>query len=82
VKKRIAAERGEVLAKSQTTCLAGDAGLDAAKREKVIVTVRQWREEEELPFPDFSPEAIGKMDNRLEYLGIPLNVFSKRRHRV
>ena len=52
---------------SQTTYLAEDAGLDAAKKEKAIAAVRQWREKGELPFPDFSPEMIEEIDNRLEY---------------
>ena len=30
-------------------------------------TVRQWREQGELPFPDFSPEKISEIDNKLEY---------------
>jgi len=52
---------------SQTTYLAGDVGLNAAKSEKAIATIRQWREQGELPFPDFSPETIAEIDNRLEY---------------
>jgi len=42
-------------------------GLNAAKSEKAIATVRQWREKGELPFPDFSPEAIAEMNNKTEY---------------
>ena len=52
---------------SQTTYLAGDVGLDAAKRGKAIETVRQWREEGKLPFPDFSPETISEIENKTEY---------------
>jgi len=52
---------------SQTTYLAGDAGLDAVKSQKAIAAVRQWREKGELPFPDFSPEMIVEIENRLEY---------------
>ena len=52
---------------SQTTYLAQDSGLDAAKSQKVLATVREWREQGELPFPDFSPETIAKINNRLEY---------------
>jgi MscS family membrane protein len=52
---------------SQTTYLAGDVGLDAAKSRKTIETVRQWREQGKLPFPDFSPETIAKIDNQIEY---------------
>ena len=52
---------------SQTAYLAQDAGLDAAKSQKAMETVRQWREQGELPFPDFSPERISEMDGKVEY---------------
>jgi len=52
---------------SQTTYLAGDVGFDAAKSEKAIETVRHWREQGKLPFPDFSPETISEIDNKIEY---------------
>jgi MscS family membrane protein len=52
---------------SQTTYLAGDAGLDAAKSQKAIETVRQWREQGKVPFPDFSPETIAEMDSKIGY---------------
>jgi MscS family membrane protein len=52
---------------SQITYLAGDAGLDAAKSQKAIETVRQWREQGKLPFPDFSPETISEIDSKIEY---------------
>jgi len=52
---------------SQTTYHAGDAGLDAAKSQKAIETVRQWREQGKLPFPDFSPETIAEIDSKIEY---------------
>jgi MscS family membrane protein len=52
---------------SQTTYLAGDAGLDVAKSRKAIETVRQWREQRNLPFPDFPAETISEMENKIEY---------------
>ena len=52
---------------SQTTYLAGDAGLDAAKSGKALEMVRQWREGGKLPFPDFSPETISDIENKTEY---------------
>jgi MscS family membrane protein len=52
---------------SQTTYLAGDIGLDAAKSRKAIDTVRQWREQGKLPFPDFSPETISEIEGKTEY---------------
>ena len=52
---------------SQTTYVASDSGLDAVKSEKAIASVRQWRDQGKLPFPDFSPETIKEIDNALEY---------------
>jgi MscS family membrane protein len=52
---------------SQTTYLAQDAGMDAGKTQEAILKVREWREKGELPFPDFSPETIAKINNQLEY---------------
>jgi MscS family membrane protein len=51
---------------SQTTYLAQDAGMNAGKTQEAILKVRQWREKGELPFPDFSPDTIAKIDNRIE----------------
>jgi MscS family membrane protein len=52
---------------SQTTYFAGDVGLDAAKSRKAMETVRQWREQRKLPFPDFPPETISEIDGKIEY---------------
>jgi MscS family membrane protein len=52
---------------SQTTYIGKDAGLDAEKSQKATETVRQWREQGELPFPDFSPETISEIDGRIKY---------------
>ena len=52
---------------SQTTYVAEDVGLDAAKSQKAVETVRQWREQGKLPFPDFSSETISEIDNKIEY---------------
>jgi MscS family membrane protein len=52
---------------SQTTYIARDSGLDAEKSQKAMETVRQWREQGKLPFPDFSPETIWEMDGKIEY---------------
>jgi MscS family membrane protein len=64
---------------SQTTYVAGDAGLDAAKRGKAIETVRRWREEGKLPFPDFSPETISEIENKTEYPPEESALRSKRK---
>jgi MscS family membrane protein len=63
----IAASGSGLAFPSQTTYLAQDVGMDEGKRQKAILKVREWREKGELPFPDFSPETIAKIDNRLEY---------------
>jgi len=52
---------------SQTMYLAQDTGMDAGKSEKATLKVREWREKGEMPFPDFSPETIAKINNQLEY---------------
>jgi len=52
---------------SRMTYAAKDNGLDAAKSQEAMETVRQWREKGELPFPDFSPETIAELNNKIEY---------------
>ena len=52
---------------SQTTYVTRETGLNSTKSQAAIATVRQWREQSELPFPDFSPEAIAEMNNKIEY---------------
>ena len=52
---------------SQITYVTKDNGLDAAKSQEAMTTVRQWREKGELPFPDFPPETISEIDNKIEY---------------
>ena len=64
----IIAEAGTGIAfPSQTTYLAKDAPLDSQKKEEASTRVRQWRESGELPFPDFRPEQVGDMHDRIEY---------------
>ncbi|HSB06161.1 MAG TPA: mechanosensitive ion channel family protein [Thermodesulfobacteriota bacterium] len=52
---------------SQTTYVTKDTRLNSTKSQVAIATVHQWREQGELPFPDFSPETTAEIDNRLEY---------------
>jgi len=54
---------------SQTTYVAQDTGLDRAKSEKAVDTVKEWRKQGTLPFPDFTPGDIAELENRLEYPG-------------
>jgi len=52
---------------SQTTYFARDRRLDASKTEKALATVQAWREDNELPFPDFSGEKIAELADKIEY---------------
>ncbi len=52
---------------SQTTYVIEDSGLNAPKSENAIAMVRQWRDQGKLPFPDFSPETVEEIDNKIEY---------------
>jgi MscS family membrane protein len=52
---------------SSTTYLARDTGLDKAKTQGAVATVERWREESELPFPNFHPAQIAELKDRLEY---------------
>ena len=52
---------------SQMTHVTKDNGLDAAKSQEAMSTVRRWREKGELPFPDFPPETISEIDNKIKY---------------
>ncbi len=36
-------------------------------RLTAVQEVRKWRQQGKLPFPDFTPETIAKINNRLEY---------------
>jgi MscS family membrane protein len=52
---------------SSTTYLARDRGLDREKAQAAIATVKRWREDHDLPFPDCRPDRIAEIENRLEY---------------
>lgn len=52
---------------SQTSYVARDSGLDAEKSQAAIARVQRWRQDRELPFPNFAPERIAAMQNSLEY---------------
>ena len=52
---------------SQTLYLGRDGGLDDERRQSAESQVRAWRDAGELPFPDFSEEAIAEIDGTLDY---------------
>jgi MscS family membrane protein len=52
---------------SQTLYMSRDEGLDAEKSRRATETVRRWRDEGELPFPDHSPSLVLHLDSTLDY---------------
>jgi MscS family membrane protein len=52
---------------SRTMYVSRDTGLDKTKAQEATEIVKGWREQGELPFPNFPPEKIAEMDNKLEY---------------
>lgn len=52
---------------SSVTYLSRDAGLDEARTQQAVAAVKRWREEQELPFPNFNPAQISGFENKLEY---------------
>jgi len=51
----------------QTNYLARGAGMDHEAQKAAIDTVREWKEDGRLPFPDFSPRDVEQMQNKLPY---------------
>jgi hypothetical protein len=47
--------------------LGRDSGLDKEKAEQAAQEVQKWREENQLPFPDFTPADISEISNSLPY---------------
>jgi MscS family membrane protein len=52
---------------SQTTYLVGDSGLNSARSREAIEKIQQWREQSNLPFPDFPTERIAEIKGTIEY---------------
>ncbi len=52
---------------SQTIYLGRDSGLDKAKAQEAEIRVREWREQKQLPFPDFTPAEISEIRDSLPY---------------
>jgi len=52
---------------SQNVYLGRNRGIDQEKAEQAEATVREWREQRQLPFPDFAPEEISEIRDTLPY---------------
>ena len=52
---------------SQTVYLGRDGGIDKQKAEQAAQEVQKWRDEHQLPFPDFTPADISEISNSLPY---------------
>jgi MscS family membrane protein len=52
---------------SQTLYLGRDKGLDQQKSSAAARLVQEWRENSQLPFPDFAPSEISQFSNSLPY---------------
>jgi MscS family membrane protein len=52
---------------SQNIYLSRNAGIDKDKAEQAEAKVREWREQRQLPFPDFTPAEISEIRDSLEY---------------
>ena len=52
---------------SRTLYLAEDSGLDTENAEYAGGQVQGWRDSDQLPFPDFSTEAVREINDTLDY---------------
>jgi MscS family membrane protein len=52
---------------SQTLYLGRDGGLDTETTRRAEEEVRAWREQNELPFPDFAPDTIARLKDTTGY---------------
>lgn len=52
---------------SQTLYLTRDRGLDAERSAAAVAEVQRWRDEETLPFPDFSPGEVERVQDTLAW---------------
>jgi len=52
---------------SQNVYLGRNTGVDKAKAEQAEEAVRRWRDQKQLPFPDFAPEEIAEIRDSLPY---------------
>jgi MscS family membrane protein len=54
-------------APTQTTLISRDRGVREDRTSVTLETVKQWKQGRRMPFPDFSPDEIAAMRNRLPY---------------
>jgi len=52
---------------SQTLYLGRDSAVDKEKADQAIDRVRKWREEGQLPFPDYAPTEVSEFRDTLPY---------------
>jgi MscS family membrane protein len=52
---------------SQNVYLGRNPSIDKTKAEQVEAQVREWREQKQLPFPDFAPSEIAEIRDSLPY---------------
>jgi len=52
---------------SQNVYLGRNTGVDKAKAEQAEEAVRHWRDQNQLPFPDFAPQEIAEIRDSLPY---------------
>jgi len=52
---------------SRTLYLGRDSGLDREKTEAAVQKSQQWRDEKQMPFPDFPPLEIAEIRDSLPY---------------
>jgi MscS family membrane protein len=52
---------------SRTVYMTRDPGLDNARTEEALQRVEKWREEKQLPFPDFTATDIAEFQGTLPY---------------
>ena len=52
---------------SQNVYLSRNPGIDKERAEQAEARVQQWREQRQLPFPDFTPAQISKIRDSLSY---------------
>jgi MscS family membrane protein len=52
---------------SQNVYLSRNPGIDKERAEQAEARVQQWREQRQLPFPDFTPAQISEIRDSLSY---------------